>query len=74
MDARKIDMDTVRFYLRGIAAAFSLIMDDIEREHHDTKEYSVLFYNRVGGVYIPSMNFLCCSMKDLLDSLEDVEP
>ena len=43
MEVRKIDMDGARFSLKAISTTFGLIMEDMEQEHQDAKDYEVCF-------------------------------
>ena len=63
-------MDNVRFSLDAINAAFSLIMEDMEKENRDTEGYEKIFYNRANTVYIPALDLIEWSVHDLLKEVE----
>jgi len=70
MEVRKIDMDGARFSLKAISTTFGLIMEDMEQEHQDAKDYEVCFYARMDDVYMPALNCVLCSLQDLLEKME----
>ena len=70
MEVSKIDMDGARFSLKTIFAAFGLIMEDIEQEPQDAKDYEVCFYARMDDVYMPALNCVLCSIQNLLEKME----
>ena len=70
MEVKKIDIDGVKCSLRTIFATFGLIVEDMEQEHQDAECYEACFYTRMDDVYMPSLDLLLCSIKDLLDKME----
>lgn len=70
MEVKKIDMDSVKNSLRIIFATFGPVVEDMEQERQDTKGYEACFYARVDDVYMPALDLLLCSIKDLLDKVE----
>ena len=70
MEVKKIDIDGVKYSIETIFATFGLIMEDMEQEHQDAEGYEVCFYSRMDDVYMPALNLLLCSIKDLLDKVE----
>lgn len=70
MEVKIIDMDSAKNSLRIIFATFGLVVEDMEQERQDTKGYEACFYARVDDVYMPALDLLLCSIKDLLDKVE----
>ena len=71
MEARKIDMNDVRFSLEQINAIFGLVMDDIEQENQGTEEYAELFRNRAENVYIPALDMIQGAICELGKRVEE---
>ena len=71
MEARKIDMNDVRFSLEQINAIFGLVMDDIEQENKGTEEYAELFRNRAENVYIPALDLIHVAICELWKRVEE---
>ena len=70
MNKSDFDADNARFSLRTIEATLNLIIEGMEQEHYNSKEYKTHFYECMEGAYMPALILVLCSIQDLLKKTE----
>lgn len=70
MNNPDFNADNARFSLRTIEATLSLLIEGMEQEHYDSKDYKEHFYECMEGAYMPALNLMLCSIQDLLKKAE----